>query len=67
MKAKKNLTQEEIRILLLIKKGYSNQRISYEMGRSVNTVKYHLKNIYKKLHVNNRIEAINESVKVLKV
>jgi DNA-binding NarL/FixJ family response regulator len=65
MKANIPLTREEIRILSLIKKGFSNKRISSEMGRSVNTVKYHLKNIYKKLQVNNRIEAINESMQVL--
>ncbi len=65
MKAYFNLTHEEIKIILLIKKGFSNQKISVETGRSVNTVKYHLKNIYKKLKVNNRIEALNASFEFL--
>jgi DNA-binding NarL/FixJ family response regulator len=60
VKAKSNLTPEETRILALIKKGFSNQRISSEIHKSINTVKYHLKMIYKKLHVKNRIEALNE-------
>ena len=54
------LTNRQSEILLLIKSGYSNQIISKKTGISINTVKYHLKKIYKKLNVNNRIGAINK-------
>jgi len=47
-------------ILQHLKKGFSNKRISKETGITVNTVKFHLKKIYKKLQVTNRIQAINK-------
>jgi len=53
------ITPREIMILQHLKKGFSNQRISKETGVTVNTVKFHLKKIYKKLHVVNRVQAIN--------
>ena len=60
---KKNRTPEispyETRVLLLLRKGYTNRKIGLELGTSANTVKYHLKNIYRKLGVCNRVEAIN--------
>lgn len=55
-----NITTRETRILLLLQKGFSNEKISQETNISVNTVKYHLKRIYKKLHAQNRVEAINK-------
>jgi LuxR family maltose regulon positive regulatory protein len=55
-----NITPNEQQILLLLKKGLSNKHISSQTGISVNTVKYHLKNIYKKLSAKNRIDAINK-------
>ena len=54
------ITPYETRILLLLKKGLTNDRISSQAGLSVNTVKYHLKNIYRKFGVTNRVEAINK-------
>lgn len=54
------ITSRESVILELVKKGFSNEKISEETKVSVNTVKFHLKNIYKKLKVNNRVEAINK-------
>lgn len=46
--------------MLLLGKGFSNEQIAKSTGISVNTVKYHLKRVYKKLHVQNRVEAINK-------
>ena len=43
----------------LLGQGFSNEQIAEATGISVNTVKYHLKRVYKKLHVHNRVEAIN--------
>lgn len=52
------LSSAEQRIVLFLEKGLSNQSISLECGISMNTVKFHLKNIYKKLEVHNRTQAI---------
>jgi len=58
------ITSRELAILKLLKKGFSNERISRETGITVNTVKFHLKKIYKKLNVINRVQAINELDKI---
>lgn len=55
-----NISPCENRVLLLLKKGFTNREISSALGTSANTVKYHLKNAYKKLGAKNRIEAINK-------
>lgn len=51
------LTDHELRILDLLEIGYSNKQIAQEFSVSVNTVKFHLKNIYRKLGVVNRTQA----------
>ena len=52
------ISRREKRVLDLLMKGLTNEGISRELGTSVNTVKYHLKRIYSKLGVRNRVEAI---------
>ena len=54
------ISKSEAIIMELMKKGFTNQKISMELHLSVNTVKYHLKRIYKKFGANNRVEAINQ-------
>ena len=53
-----SLTDKESQIYQLLKAGLSNQQISAETGAALSTTKWHLKNIYQKLGVNNRAEAI---------
>lgn len=53
----KPLSSKEKIVLDLIKKGLSNQEIADKMKLSVNTIKTHVKNIFKKLHVKNRTQA----------
>jgi two-component system nitrate/nitrite response regulator NarL len=53
------LTDQEIEILRLIAKGHSNAAIAEQVSLSENTVKYHIKNILRKLDVHNRTEAIH--------
>lgn len=52
------LRQREIEVLQLIAAGCSNQEIADEMILAVSTVKWHLKNIYEKLQVNRRTQAL---------
>ncbi len=54
------LTSRELVILELLKKGFSNENISGKTGITINTVKFHLKKIYKKLDTVNRVQAINK-------
>ena len=56
-----SLTKTEIKIINSLKKGLSNRQISDENNISVNTVKFHLKNIFHKLEATNRVEAIIKS------
>lgn len=53
----KPLTAKERRVLDLIKEGMSNQAIADEMQLSINTIKTHVKNIFRKLKVNSRTQA----------
>ena len=55
------LTEREEEVLLYISKGYKNTEIAEKMFVSVNTVKTHIKNIFVKLDVRNRIEAANKA------
>jgi len=56
----KKITSRETVILELLKKGFSNEEISGETGITVNSVKFHLKKLYKKLDAINRVQAINK-------
>jgi DNA-binding NarL/FixJ family response regulator len=53
----KPLTPREKEILQLLAKGGTNKEIANTLCLSEQTVKIHLKNILKKLHMNNRIQA----------
>ncbi|MED4582306.1 LuxR C-terminal-related transcriptional regulator [Brevibacillus choshinensis] len=51
-----HLTRTERRIYELVQQGYTNQLIANELHISLNTVKRHLQNTYRKLGVSNRTE-----------
>jgi LuxR family maltose regulon positive regulatory protein len=51
------LSPQELRVLRLMAAGRSNTEIAAELVVSVNTVKVHVKNIYRKLNVTSRLEA----------
>lgn len=52
------LTARERELLGALANGWSNLQIAARIGISRNTVKYHLKNLYDKLGVNNRAMAV---------
>jgi NarL family two-component system response regulator LiaR len=54
------LSERELEVLISMSKGLLYKEIAYKLFISSNTVKNHLKSIYKKLHVQNKIEAINK-------
>jgi LuxR family maltose regulon positive regulatory protein len=53
------LSDRERDMLLLLVNGITNREIAEQLFVSENTVKFHLKNIYSKLGVGNRLQAIN--------
>src|SRR5215471_4273192 len=53
------LTQRELDILRLVADGLSNQEIAARLFISLSTVKWYLKQIYSKLHVGSRTQAIS--------
>jgi len=53
-----SLTNREAQILRHIAEGKNNKDISNLLFLSIETVKTHIKNIFKKLNVNNRFEAV---------
>ena len=53
-----SLSVRERAMLEALAKGLSNRELSRELGISANTVKFHLSNIYDKLQVRNRAQAI---------
>lgn len=57
------LTEREHQTLQLIADGFSNKEIARALGISAETVKCHLKQLYKKLQVNGRIQAVNQARK----
>ena len=52
------LTERELQLLAELAEGATNAGIARRMGISLNTVKFHLKNLYHKLGVQNRVQAI---------
>jgi len=57
------LTQREKEILRSLIQGQSNKEISESFYVSVETVKSHIKSIYQKLQVRNRVEAVTVTLK----
>jgi len=57
------LTHREKEILRSIIEGQSNKEISHTLYVSVETVKSHIKSIYHKLQVKNRVEAVTVAIK----
>lgn len=54
------LTEREKEILELLSQGLLYKEIADQKFISIDTVKKHVGNIYRKLHVNNKVEAVNK-------
>ncbi len=52
------LSKRERSMLEALSKGLTNRELSKELSISINTVKFHLSNLYEKLSVKNRAQAI---------
>lgn len=58
------LTERQVKILKLVSQGFSSKEISEKLSISYYTVTTHIKNIYNKLQVNSRAEALHEATKL---
>lgn len=57
------LTQKENTILQFMVEGYSYKMIAAELNNSLDTVRFHIKNIYNKLHVHSATQAVSKAIK----
>lgn len=55
------LTGQEIKVLELLAAGHANKEIALKLGLSPNTVKTHVGNLYAKLEVASRGQAVNRA------
>lgn len=58
------LKDKEIHIIKMLEKGLTNKEIAKNLNVSVDTVKWYLKNIYNKLGVSRRTQAVSEAKKL---
>lgn len=54
-----SLTERELQVLQQLTEARLNKEIATSLRISLDTVKKHIKNIYRKINARNRIEAVN--------
>lgn len=57
------LSKREAGILQLLVNGHSYKMIAAELGLSIDTIRFHIKKIYDKLHVHSNTEAVSKAIK----
>ena len=58
-----HLTPHEVRLLGLLTEGHSYRSAAGVLGSSVNTIAFHMKSIYAKLHVHSKSEAVAKALR----
>jgi DNA-binding NarL/FixJ family response regulator len=61
--AEYRLTEQERRILKMIVEGHHYKTAAYELGIATRTVAFHLKNVYEKLQVHSKSEAVAKALR----
>ena len=59
--AQLELSKRELEILGLLAQGHSNQEIAAKLFVSLSTVKTHIQNLFEKLDVKRRIQAVEKA------
>ncbi|OXM82576.1 response regulator transcription factor [Paenibacillus rigui] len=62
--SKENLTGQEKRIVQLVAGGFSNKEIAIHLNIGAGTVKFHMKNVYQKLGVSNRVQVLQRAMEL---
>ncbi|MBL1213100.1 MAG: response regulator transcription factor [Ignavibacteriae bacterium] len=57
------LSERETQVLFFLGEGNNYQQIADELFISVDTVRHHIRNIYKKLHVHSQSEAVAKAIR----
>jgi DNA-binding NarL/FixJ family response regulator len=58
-----DLTAQELRLLKLLADGHSYQTTADRLGITVNTVRSYIRNVYEKLHVHSKSEAVSKAIR----
>lgn len=58
-----DLTPHELRLLKLLAEGHNYKTAAREFHISVNTISFHMKHIYEKLHVHSKSEAVAKALR----
>ncbi len=58
-----DLTPHEIRLLKMLVDGHNYKTAAVELKVSINTISFHMRNIYGKLHVHSKSEAVAKALK----
>jgi DNA-binding NarL/FixJ family response regulator len=58
-----DLTPHEIRVLKLLVDGHNYKTAAVELSVSVNTISFHMRRIYDKLHVHTKSEAVAKALR----
>ncbi len=58
-----NLTPHEVRVLKLLVDGHNYKTAAVELRVSVNTISFHMRRIYDKLHVHTKSEAVAKALR----
>jgi DNA-binding NarL/FixJ family response regulator len=62
-KADYDLTPHEVRLLQLLAEGHNYKTAAAELNVSTNTVAFHMKHVYEKLHVHSKSEAVAKALR----
>ncbi|MFQ6101776.1 MAG: response regulator transcription factor, partial [Anaerolineae bacterium] len=57
------LTEREVEVLRLLARGWTNVHIAQELDIAERTVRFHLENLFARLGVDNRVEAVVEGIR----
>jgi DNA-binding NarL/FixJ family response regulator len=63
VKANYHLTAQETEILKLMVEGYNYNATAVKLGISINTVSFHVRNVYTKLQVHSKSEAVAKALR----
>ena len=58
-----DLTPHEVRVLKMLVDGHNYKTAAVELGVSVNTISFHMRRIYEKLHVHTKSEAVAKALR----